>query len=150
MFSGQPRFASSTQVPDPREILDLQIKRGSQEAVPIFFDFNPGKIIGWSNRVDEELSDGGFANCLERAGILKSVAISKNLEGFRDAKGLRHLVCCWSPSLHIFFFSIGELTLLWRAWLTISSSLCLVMRTPSTSSSLPRISRLRSNFQEFW
>ena len=49
MFSGQPRFASSAQVPDPREILDLQIRRGSREAVPIFFDFVLGKITGWSS-----------------------------------------------------------------------------------------------------
>ena len=39
------------------------------------------------------------------------MAISRNLEGFRDAKGLRHLVCRWYPSLHTFFFSIGELTI---------------------------------------
>ena len=48
---------------------------------------------------------------LERASILKAVAISKNLEGFRDAKGLRHLVHHWCPSLHTFFFSVGELTI---------------------------------------
>ena len=61
--------------------------------------------------MDKELSDGGFANCLEHIGILKSMAISNNLEGFRDAKGLRHLVHRWSPSLHTFFFSVGELTI---------------------------------------
>ena len=48
---------------------------------------------------------------LECARILKAVLISKNLEGFRDAKGLRHLVCRWCPSLHTFFFSVGELTI---------------------------------------
>ena len=48
---------------------------------------------------------------LECARILKVVAISRNLEGFRDAKGLRHLVRRWCPSLHTFFFSIGELTI---------------------------------------
>lgn len=46
---------------------------------------------------------------MECARILKSVAISKILEGFRDAKGLRHLVRHWSPSLHTFFFSVSEL-----------------------------------------
>ncbi|KAK9997790.1 hypothetical protein SO802_017393 [Lithocarpus litseifolius] len=34
-----------------------------------------------------------------------------NLEGFRDAKGLRHLVRRWCHSLHTFFFSVGELTI---------------------------------------
>ena len=48
---------------------------------------------------------------MEQAGILKLVVISRNLEGFRDAKGLMHLVCRWSPSLHMFFFSMGELTI---------------------------------------
>ena len=49
VFSSQFGFASFTQVLDPKEILDLQIRRGSCEAVPIFFDFVPGKIMGWSS-----------------------------------------------------------------------------------------------------
>ena len=61
--------------------------------------------------MDREFSDGEFIGCLERAGVLKVVTISRNLEGFRDTKGLRHLVRRWCPSLHIFFFSIGELTI---------------------------------------
>ena len=61
--------------------------------------------------MDKELSDEEFVGRLERVGILKAVAISRNLEGFRDAKGLRHLVRRWCPSLHTFFFSIGELTI---------------------------------------
>ena len=44
VFSGQFGFASSAQVPDSREILDMQIRQGSHEVVPIFFDFVPGKI----------------------------------------------------------------------------------------------------------
>ena len=39
------------------------------------------------------------------------MAISRNLEGFRDTKGLRHLVRRWCPSLHTFFFSVSELTI---------------------------------------
>ena len=31
--------------------------------------------------MDKELSDAEFIGCLERAGILKAVAISRNLEG---------------------------------------------------------------------
>ena len=111
VFFGQCGFTSTAQALDPREILDLQIRRGSREAVPIFFDFILRKITGWSSWVDKEISDGEFVSCLERAGILKSVAISRNLEGFRDAKGLRHLVRCWCHSLHTFFFSVGELTI---------------------------------------
>ena len=61
--------------------------------------------------MDRELSDEEFVGCLECAGILKAVEISKNLEGFRDAKGFRHLVRRWCPSLHTFFFSVGELTI---------------------------------------
>ena len=79
--------------------------------MPIFFYFIPRKIQGWPIWVDKELSDEEFVGRLERPGILKAVAISKNLEGFRDAKGLRHLVRHWCPSLHTFFFSVGELTI---------------------------------------
>ena len=43
--------------------------------------------------------------------MLKSVAISRNLEGFRDTKGLRHLVRRWYPFLHTVFFFVGELTI---------------------------------------
>lgn len=39
------------------------------------------------------------------------MAISKNLEGFRVAKGLRHLVRHRSPSLHTILFFVGELTI---------------------------------------
>ena len=53
VFSGQSGFASSTQILYPREILDLQIKRGSRKAIPIFFDFVPGKITSWSSWVDK-------------------------------------------------------------------------------------------------
>ena len=67
MFSGQSGFASSSQVPDPKEILDLQIRRGSRKAVPIFFNFVPRKITNWPIWVDRELSNGGFVSCLERA-----------------------------------------------------------------------------------
>ena len=103
MFPGQAGFTGSAQVPGPREIFDLQIRQGLREAVPIFFDFVPGKIQGWPIWVDKELSDEEFVGRLERAGILKAVAISRNLEGFKDAKGLRHLVRRWCPSLHTFF-----------------------------------------------
>ena len=61
--------------------------------------------------MDKELSDGEFVSCLERIEILKSVPISRNLKGFRDAKGLKHLVRHWCPSLYSFFFSVGELTI---------------------------------------
>ena len=60
--------------------------------------------------MDKEHSNEDFVGCLEHAGILKAVAISRNLEGFRDAKGLRHLVRRWCPALHTFLFSFGELT----------------------------------------
>ena len=42
----------------------------------------------------------------------RDLEISSNFhEGFRDTKGLRHLVRRWCPSLHTFFFSVGELTI---------------------------------------
>lgn len=59
--------------------------------------------------MDKELSNVDFVGCLECVGVLKSVVMTKNLECFRDFKGLRHLAWGWYPSLHTFFFSIGEL-----------------------------------------
>ena len=60
--------------------------------------------------MDKELSDEEFVGHLERAGFLKAVAISRNLKGFRDAKGLRHLVRRWCLAFHTFLFSFGKLT----------------------------------------
>ena len=108
VFSGQAGFVGSAQVSDPREIFDLQIRRGLREAVPIFFYFVTGKIQGWPIWVDKELSDEELVGCLEHVGILKAVAISRNLEGFRGAKGLRHLVCRWCPTLHTFLFFLAN------------------------------------------
>ena len=59
--------------------------------------------------MDKELFDEEFVGRLEPASILKAMAISKNFEGFKDAKGLRHLRR-WCPVLHTFLFSFGELT----------------------------------------
>ena len=61
--------------------------------------------------MDKELFVEEFVGRLKRTGILKVVAISRNLEGFRDTKGLKHLVCRWCPTLHTFLFSFGELTI---------------------------------------
>ena len=60
--------------------------------------------------MDKELSDEEFVGRLECADILRAVVISRNLKGFKDAKGLRHLVRRWCPALHTFLFSVGELT----------------------------------------
>ena len=79
--------------------------------IPIFFDFVLRKITGWPIWVDRKLSDREFVGYLECARILKAVAISRNLEGFREAKDLRHLVRRWCPSLYTFYFSVGELTI---------------------------------------
>ena len=61
--------------------------------------------------MDRELSNEEFVGHLKHARILKAVVISRNLEGIRDTKGLRHLVRHWCPSLHTFFFFVGELTI---------------------------------------
>ena len=61
--------------------------------------------------MDRELSNEEFVGYLKSVGILKAMAISSNLEGFRDSKGLRHLVRRWCPSFHTFFFFVGELTI---------------------------------------
>ena len=89
--------------------MDLQIRQGSREAIPLFFDFIASKISNWAGWVDKELADNDFFGCLVHASILKSVARTRNLEGFLNFKGFRHLVPHWSPSLHTFFFFVDEL-----------------------------------------
>ena len=126
IFSGQASFVDSAQVPDPREVFDLQIRRGLREAVPIFFNFIAGKIQGWPIWVGKELSDEEFVGCLECAGILKVVVISRNLEGFKDAKGLKHPVRRWCLALHTFLFSFGELTVTLED--VVNNFLLLVLR----------------------
>ena len=76
--------------------------------------------------MDKELFDEEFVGCLEHASILKAVAISKNLKGFRDAKGLRHLVRRWCSALHTFLFSFGELTVTLED--VVNNFLLLVLR----------------------
>ena len=56
--------------------------------------------------MDKELSDEEFVGCLERAGILKVVVISRNLEGFRDAKGIWYAVGALLYTL--FFFLLAN------------------------------------------
>ena len=94
--------------------------------VPIFFDFVSRKITGWSSWVDKELSNGEFVNCLECVGILKSIAISKNLEGFKDAKALdTWCIVGVLLSTHSSFLLVSSPSL-WRTWLIISFFQCLV------------------------
>ena len=66
---------------------------------------------GWAERVDEEFSNAAFVGCLDSAGVLKLVAILRNLDGYMDIKRPRHLVHRWSLSFNTFFFSVGELTI---------------------------------------
>ena len=66
---------------------------------------------GWAERVDEEFSNVAFVGCLDSAGVLKLVAILRNLDGYMDIKRPRHLVHRWSPSFNTFFFFVGELTI---------------------------------------
>ena len=96
--------------------------------------------------MDREFSYGEFVSYLEHAEILKSVAISRNLEGFRDVKGLRHLVCRWCPSLHTFFSSVSEITITLEDVVNNFLSLCLVKRILSTSILPVRISNWKTNY----
>ena len=95
--------------------------------------------------MDKELSDGEFVSCVEHVEILKSIVISRNLEGFRDAKGLRHLVQRWCPSLHTFFFSIGELTITLEGG--VNNFLLLMFGDENPFDIFPaRILKLKTNF----
>uniref|UniRef100_A0A2N9GE40 Aminotransferase-like plant mobile domain-containing protein n=1 Tax=Fagus sylvatica TaxID=28930 RepID=A0A2N9GE40_FAGSY len=59
--------------PNFREIRDLQIQRNEMLAVPLVFDFQCSRAVEWADWIDSELTDRGFCDCLERAGVLRSV-----------------------------------------------------------------------------
>uniref|UniRef100_A0A2N9GHX4 Aminotransferase-like plant mobile domain-containing protein n=1 Tax=Fagus sylvatica TaxID=28930 RepID=A0A2N9GHX4_FAGSY len=79
-------------------------------AVPLVFDFQCSRAAEWANWIDFELTDRGFCDCLERAGVLRSVLISRGSNMYRDTEALRQLVRRWCPSTHTFFFAHGEMT----------------------------------------
>jgi hypothetical protein len=96
--------------PNFREIRDLQIQRNEMLAVPLVFDFQCSRAVEWADWIDSELTDRGFCDCLERAGVLRSVLISRGSNMYRDTEALRQLVRRWCPSTHTFFFAHGEMT----------------------------------------
>uniref|UniRef100_A0A2N9I278 Aminotransferase-like plant mobile domain-containing protein n=1 Tax=Fagus sylvatica TaxID=28930 RepID=A0A2N9I278_FAGSY len=96
--------------PNFREIRDLQIQRNEMLAVPLVFDFQCSRAVEWADWIDSELSDREFCDCLERAGVLRSVLISRGSNMYRDTEALRQLVRRWCPSTHTFFFAHGEMT----------------------------------------
>uniref|UniRef100_A0A2N9G1Y2 Uncharacterized protein n=1 Tax=Fagus sylvatica TaxID=28930 RepID=A0A2N9G1Y2_FAGSY len=59
--------------PNFREIRDLQIQRNEMLAVPLVFDFQCSRAVEWADWIDSELTDREFCDCLERAGVLRSV-----------------------------------------------------------------------------
>uniref|UniRef100_A0A2N9HAT9 Aminotransferase-like plant mobile domain-containing protein n=1 Tax=Fagus sylvatica TaxID=28930 RepID=A0A2N9HAT9_FAGSY len=79
-------------------------------AVPLVFDFQCSRAVEWADWIDSELTDRGFCDCLERAGVLRSVLISRGSNMYRDTEALRQLVRRWCPSTHTFFFAHGEMT----------------------------------------
>uniref|UniRef100_A0A2N9FFS5 Aminotransferase-like plant mobile domain-containing protein n=1 Tax=Fagus sylvatica TaxID=28930 RepID=A0A2N9FFS5_FAGSY len=96
--------------PNFREIRDLQIQRNEMLAVPLVFYFQCSRAVEWADWIDSELTDRGFCDCLERAGVLRSILISRGSNMYRDTEALRQLVRRWCPSTHTFFFAHGEMT----------------------------------------
>ena len=86
--------------PTFREIQDLQIQRKEILTVPLIFDFQCSRAIGWETWLDRKLADEEFCNRLEPAGVLYSILISRSSNMFRDTEALRQLVRRWCPSTH--------------------------------------------------
>ena len=97
--------------PNFREIRDLQIQRNEMLAVPLVFDFQCSRAIEWADWIDLELADREFCDRLERAGVLRSILISRCSNMYCDTEALRQLVRRWCPSSHTFFFAHGEMTI---------------------------------------
>ena len=60
--------------------------------------------------MDKELSNVGFMEMLQWAGVLKAIVSSRYLSNYRDLFNLRHLVHRWCIATHTFFISCGEIT----------------------------------------
>uniref|UniRef100_A0A2N9H6Y4 Aminotransferase-like plant mobile domain-containing protein n=1 Tax=Fagus sylvatica TaxID=28930 RepID=A0A2N9H6Y4_FAGSY len=94
----------------PERFRDLQIQRNEMLDVSLVFYFQCSRAVEWADWIDSELADRGFCDCLERAGVLRSILISRCSNMYRDTEALRQLVWRWCPSTHTFFFAHGELT----------------------------------------
>ena len=78
--------------------------------MPILFEFGLGTALGWKEWVDNELSDKGFMEVLQWAGVLKAIVSSHCLSNYKDLFNLYHLVCQWFIATHTFFLSYSEIT----------------------------------------
>ena len=81
--------ADVAQTPNFLEIRDLQIQRNEMLVVPLVFDFQCSKAIEWADWIDLELADREFCDCLEQAGVLRSILISRSSNMYHDTEALR-------------------------------------------------------------
>ena len=63
-------------------IPDLSTHQGTLLPVPLHFEFGSGTSSGWKEWVNSELSDMGFMDLLQRAGVLKAIVSSCCLSNF--------------------------------------------------------------------
>lgn len=71
-------------VPLLSAISHFVIRCGDALPVPMHFKFRSGISIVWREWVDQELSDVGFIETLQRVGVLKAILSSRSLQNFRD------------------------------------------------------------------
>jgi hypothetical protein len=79
-------------IPDSEGIVDLQIKMGVHEPVPLQLEYPSSIVETWADWVDEELVDNEFVEVLQEAGVFKAIVLSQGLNMYRDVTGTRHLV----------------------------------------------------------
>ena len=91
-------------------ILDLVIRQDTSLLMPILFEFGSSTALGWKEWVDKELSNMGFMESLQWAGVFKAIVLSVYLSNYRDLFNLCYLVRRWCSATHAFFISYGEIT----------------------------------------
>uniref|UniRef100_A0A2N9GJG1 Aminotransferase-like plant mobile domain-containing protein n=1 Tax=Fagus sylvatica TaxID=28930 RepID=A0A2N9GJG1_FAGSY len=64
-------------------IVDLQIKRGVLEPVPLQLEYPSSIVETWADWVDEELVDNEFVEVLQKAGVFEAIVISRGLNILR-------------------------------------------------------------------
>ena len=77
---------------------------------PIQFLCPCGTTVGWSDWMEQEVTDEGFCQILKDANIFEAVVLSRGWNMYRDVRALRFLVRHWNTNTHTFFFHWGETT----------------------------------------
>ena len=104
ILKGQAPSPETAWVLVATSILDLRFQRKEFLPAPIQFLCPYGTTSGWSNLVEQEVSDEELCQILRDARIFEAVVLSRGWNMYRDVRVLRFMVRRWHTDTHTFFF----------------------------------------------